>query len=302
MFVPEDVPIGYVSGTVAATDPDGGSLNITLTSPSTDFAVASNGFVSTARVLNFEVTTQFVIFVTATDPAGLFGRGNVTVRVVDANDPPVLLVPSPTTPLGTFNVSEAAPVGTVLAATVRGSDEDEDALVARGFSSRLVYGLSFSAGGPTGCGTAFAIAPGNGQVSVVTAGVLDFETAPVCAGVVTVTDPSGAVASHTLSIAVLDANEPPVFSGCGLQTAPDGPCVTLTVGEGATPGTVVNTGAPIVAVDPDAGSTVTLTLLTASPFTLESSSGLVTLASPLDYEAQRTYTLQVRKGMLWLRM
>lgn len=297
LTVPEDVAPPYTLGTVLVSDPDGDTVTVTSTLVSPRFTIAPNGFVSTSGPLNFEVQTQYVLFITATDPLGLFATGNVTVRVVDANDPPVLLVPSPATPLGTFNVSEGAPAGFALLGIVRASDEDEDALVARGFSSRLQFSLVFPDSGP--CASAFNIGASSGVVTLAVGGRLDFETAPVCLGNVTVVDPSGAAATQALSVAVLDANEPPAFVGCtpplALVTAAN-PCVTFWVAEGTAPGTaaIINAGAAIVAQDPDASAVVTLALVgTGLPVTISPTTGLLTLTTVLDYEAQRLFVLQV---------
>ena len=298
LTVPEDVVPPYTLGTVLVSDPDGDTVVVTSTVASPVFTIAPNGFVSTSGPLNFEAQAQYQLFVTATDPLGLTASSNVTVRVVDANDPPVLLVPVPTTPLGTFNVSEGAAAGFALLAVVRASDEDEDALVARGFTSRLQFSVVFAGGGP--CANAFSIGASSGVVTLAVAGTLDFETSPTCVGSVTVADPSGATATQSLTIAVLDANEPPLFVSCTTPPAlvsAASPCMTFSVTENAIPGATafINVGAPLVAQDPDAGAVVTLALVAgaSAPFLLSPTTGILTLTAPLDYEAQRLFVLQV---------
>ncbi len=60
---------------------------------------------------NFEVQSAYTLRVTVVDPEGLNVTGDVTVRVLDMNDPPILTVSS-------LNVSENLPAGTVVNGSV----------------------------------------------------------------------------------------------------------------------------------------------------------------------------------------
>jgi hypothetical protein len=288
--VSENADVGTVFGAVNAWDEDGDVVSFTLGSASTVFLLSPSGSLSTLEALNFEAVAQYTIVVVAADPGGLSSTANFTIRVVDENDLPVLVV----LPLGTYNVSEGAAPGFVLAASVVAIDDDEAALVARGFSSRLLYSMVLDA---PACASALTMDPATGAIRVSgAAGLLDFETLPVCAGNVSVSD--GSLVTVPISIVVTDVNEGPLFVCAGvapLSTSTSSPCVILSVSEATIPGTAVNPSAPLTAIDPDAGNTVTYSLLTTgTPFLFATaSSAILTVNGSLDFETVRSYVVQV---------
>lgn len=88
---------GAVLGTVTAWDQDGGdTLTLSLTAGMGDPAVFTiNGATGEMRLagdaaLDFETVPSYNVTVRATDEAGAWGEGYVTVTVTDENDPPTL--------------------------------------------------------------------------------------------------------------------------------------------------------------------------------------------------------------------
>jgi hypothetical protein len=151
-------------------------------------------------------------------------------------------------------------------------DQDRDA---------LVYSLR--------AGTPFAINSATGVLTMAS-GSLDFESTPSHAVSVTCTDPSGASATATITINVLDRPEPPVFT----QPCP----VAMVFAEDISAGT--NLGAAITATDPDQGASLSYSIRAVAPaaaaarFKIDSQSAQLALIGRLDWEAgDRTFDLTV---------
>ena len=81
-------------------------------------------------------------------------------------------------------------------------------------------------------------------------------------------------------------NRPPAFA--------DGDATTRTVAENTAAGQDI--GAPLEAVDPDRGDTLTYTLEgeDAASFDIDAATGQLRSKAPLDYETRTTYTLTAR--------
>ena len=116
--------------------------------------------------------------------------------------------------------------------------------------------------------------------------VLDFETQPVLQVSIEVDDPNRGPSpddTATLTINILDVNEPPVVSN-----------YTVTLPEDTAVSTVVQT---ITATDQDLpAQTFTFTIVggnTGAVFGIDSMTGILTVASPLDFETKSSYTLFV---------
>jgi hypothetical protein len=87
-----------------------------------------------------------------------------------------------------------------------------------------------------------------------------------------------------VTITVTDVNETPVLEDTHRIVAE-----TSALGD--------NVGAPLVAIDPDAGDTITYSITggTGSAlFAIGSTSGQITVADDLDYETTTSYTLVVK--------
>ena len=149
--------------------------------------------VKNSTKLNHEVNDQFVFEVTVTDLGGQSDTASVTVNVTDVNENPNVS----DTP---FNgLSEMAPNGTVVG-TVTATDPENDP-------------LTFTR---TSGSAAFAINATTGQVTVANNTLLNFETQPSPTFVVTVSDGKGGSDTATITVNLVDANDPPRVTGGGI--------------------------------------------------------------------------------------
>jgi len=184
----------------------------------------------------------------------------LTINVAAVNDAPVANDTS-------GSVNENAANGTAVA-TVTATDVDGDT-------------LTFAITGGN-VGAAFAINPSTGVVSV--AGPIDFETLSAYSLTVTATD-SGTPAlsdTATVTITVNDVNEAPVAN----DTAG-------AVDENSIIGTAVAT---VTASDVDAGQTLIYAIAAGNvgtAFAINSTSGAITVAGPIDFETLPSYSLTV---------
>ncbi len=253
--VSEDVAIGTKVLTMGTFDPEGAPLSYMITSgdPAKRLAVDGFGVISTAAKLDFETHGGFTLTVDVSD--GVFTvTETVTVNVLDVNEPPVTAPASGT-------VSESAAVGTTV--------------------------TSLSASDPEGGALTYAIVGGdpNGRFAidkwgdVTTADLLDFETVDTYTLTVEVSDGVFTV-TETVSVAVVDENEPPVTSDAAVSLA-----------ESVAVGSAV---ASVAGADPEGGS-LTYSIVGGDPdghFTVDGL-GAVTTADLLDFETTAGYTLQV---------
>ncbi len=195
--VAENSPNGTVIGTVTFTDPDAGQIHsFLILSGNTGGAFvinASTGAITVANssALDFETTSGFSLTVQVTDSGtpAQSGTGVITINLTNVNEAPVV---DP----ATFTVNENSPNGTIVG-TVTFTDQDAG-------QSHTFSILEGNTGG------AFAINPSTGGITV--AGVINFEMTPSFALTVQVTD-SGTPAlsgTATVTIGVIDLNEPPV--------------------------------------------------------------------------------------------
>jgi VCBS repeat-containing protein len=131
---------------------------------------------------------------------------------------------------------------------------------------------------------AFAI-DATGAITVANSAALDFETTPRFDLTVQVTDDGTPPESGTATITVdlTDTGEPPVVDPATFTTPEDGSA-------GASVGTVTFT-------DPDAGQNHTFAITagnTGNAFAIDSGSGEITVAQPLDFETTDSYSLTVQ--------
>ncbi|MFC4992446.1 cadherin domain-containing protein [Rubritalea tangerina] len=255
----ENLSGGQLIATVAASDPDAGSLlgfSITAGNGSGLFAIGANGEVTSTGVLDFESAGQHVLTVTVSDGA-LSDSAQVTVNVTDVNEAPVAndVVGS---------LAENSSAGSVVA-VVGASDPDAGA--------SLTY--SITAGNGSGL---FAI-DGSGAVS--TTDELDYED--VSQHVLTVTVSDGTLSdSAQVTVDVTDVNEDPVLVDS-----------VVNVDENGVAGTAVTT---LSATDPDAGASLSYSITAgneAGLFALDSASGAITSTAELDFETSSQFVLSV---------
>lgn len=166
------------------------------------------------------------------------------------NEPPV-------TEDGAFEVSENAPVETVIG-TLVGTDPNGQNLRFE-FSVEDTFGLR--------------VRPATGEIYVGPDSQLDFESNPSFALPFTVTDPSGAQSSGIVSIDVTDANDRPLVS-----------LEPIEISEATEVGSQVGV---IDVSDEDAGQSISLQIIGGAArefLAVDAETGVVTLTAPVDFE------------------
>ncbi len=208
--------------------------------------------VNDSTILDFETYPVFNLTVRVTDQGRSVvysDTATITINVLDGAESPIILDQ-------TFTVPENSPNGT-SAGFVVATDPDP------------ARTLSYSILGGTGA-TVFQIDPTTGELSVIKSSALDFETNPTYDLIVEVVNdapiPLGSTA--TITVNLLDINEPPVL---GLTGLPDLP-------EHAPDGTSVGT---VTAFDPDAGQVLTYAIIAGNPggdgFAINPATGEITV-------------------------
>jgi len=266
----EHSPNGTSVGTVPATDPDAGdtlTYSIIGGNSAGVFAIDSaTGEISVAdnTALDFETTPTFNLTVWVQDSAGLTDTADMTINLIDGNDPPTAndssFVLAENSPNGT-------PVGTVPASDVNPGDT-------------LTY--TIAAGNTDG---AFTIDGATGEISVADSTALDFETNPTFNLTIQVQDSGGLTDTSDVTIALTDQNEAP--------TAND---ATFSVSEDSENATIVGQAD---ASDTDVGDTLTYSIAggnTGGAFAVDTGTGEITVANDaaLDFDTTPTVTLTIQ--------
>ncbi|ALJ00051.1 hypothetical protein DC20_15040 [Rufibacter tibetensis] len=265
--------------TASATDPEGATITYSLSNNSGGrFAIdASTGVVTVANgsLLNYESAIAHSISVQASD--GHFTSSQTfTIVVTDVNEAPS----TSTDANATANaVPENSANGTLVNITASSADPE---------GAPISYTLTDNAGGR------FAIHASTGVVTVANGALLDFETATSYSITVQASD-GGLTSTQTFTIAVTNDNEGPSVP-IDVNTAAN------TVAENSAGGTLV--GITASSTDPDAGTTLTYSL-SVNPenrFAINSSTGVVSVASGavIDFETTPSLdiTVQVSDGSL----
>ena len=236
------------------------------------FSVVGNTL-RTAAALNFEAQTSYGIRVraTSTSNASLTFEKEFTVSVTDVNEAPT----TPTDANAAANtVAENAATGTTVGLTATATDPDA--------GTTLTYSLTDDAGGR------FAINASTGIVTVANGALLTFETAASHSLTVQVSDGT-LTASQSFSVTVTNVNETP-------RTPTDTNAAANTVAENAATGTSV--GLTAFATDPDPNTTLTYSLTSnaGGRFTINASTGVVTVADGtlLNFEAAASHSITVQ--------
>ncbi len=261
--VPENSPADTMVGAqITFTDSDVGDTGTFSLVPATHpvFRISTEGQVAVkTAALDFEATPTYTLTVRVMDRRGLSASTSLTIAVTNVNEAPVLL------PLPAASVPENSPADTMVGAQITFTDSDV---------------------GDTGT---FSLVPAThpvfrisaeGQVAVKTA-ALDFEATPTYTLTVRVMDRGGLSASTSLTIAVTNVNEAPVLLPAN-----------RSIPENSARGSPI--GAPLTALDPDAGDTCTWTIASGAGGTISmGAGGQLVASSPLDFEATPSYTLTV---------
>ena len=285
--VTEDLPSGsHVGAPIEATDadlPPHGNIRYSLTSgndPRTFALSGETGQLSLVQRLDYETTVSYSLVIVARDSGGqvepawpvLNDTITVVVTVVDHNDN------TPQFGEATYSgtISENAGNGDQVSLDEQISCTDSDSGVNGDVSLTIVDDSPFSV-------------EDSGLVLVSQMELLDFETEQLYILSIACQD-SGSPSLMTtvnLVVTVEDVNEfGPEFNSSNYR---------FSVSESAAVGRSVG---EVFAVDLDAGDagTITYTIITSDvPFDVDPESGVLTLASSLDYETQLTsYVMQVR--------
>ena len=262
--VSEGASNAEVVGTVAAVDPESGTLLFTISSgnESGAFEIGSNsGEISVldSTQLDFATTPQYVLNVDVSDGTSSVS-GIITIDVSDFNYAPTVID-------YTFSVDENVPNGTEVG-TVDATDPDGDALA-----------YSITSGNES---AVFAIDPSSGMISVLDSTQLDFETVAEYILEVSVSDGTNSVMS-TVTIDINDINEAP-------SLAP----YSFAIDENVASGTLVGT---LEATDPEEDN-ILFQIMSGNEsgaFALDPSTGALSVndSSALDYESNTQFVLEV---------
>ena len=192
---------------VAATDDDNGD-SLTYTLGGTDAASfdidPETGQLKTKAQLDHEAKGSYTVIVTAIDSTGVTASATVTITVTNVNEPPYFGVDAANRTVAE-NTAPGDPVGLPVSA------EDDDA------GDTLTYSL---AGADS---ASFGIDSGTGLIKVGTGTRLDFEsgTKTTYEVTVTATDSSHLSTTITVTIEVLNVDEPGVVTLSQLQPQVD---------------------------------------------------------------------------------
>lgn len=282
--VPESTPHGTVlTDDLGATDED---FNQTLTysiiaaSPigsATLFNLdAPTGALALAGQLDFEHRSQYRLTVRVVDngPGQLSTSADVYINVLDVPEAPIVTVPD----VDAVQVPENTAPGTfVVNATAVDSDS------ADRVPGALLLTLEYSDPAEAATGVPpFSIGVTTGVITVADGAVLDFESRSSYDVIVWVTDTSGLTGNVSFTVSVIDLNE---------QVTVESAEVSLK--EDEDPGIVLGV---MRAADPDAGSSIQFSIVDGnfgSAFAIDATTGAVSLAEPLDFEARSSYVLTV---------
>ena len=242
-----------------------------------DFSISNEGVLTFKTSPNYEAPADadgnnvYQVTIKASDGAKT-GNLEVTVTVTDENEPPAFASGTDARTIAE-NTAAGQNIGTPVSAT------DPDA------GETLTYTL----GGTDA--TSFGIVATSGQLQ--TKAVLDHETKPSYEVTLSVRDSKDASGNPdtatddtiAVTITVTNVNEPPEF--------PSTETGTRQVDENTAAGQ--NIGAPFSATDPDAGETLTYSLVgtDAASFDIVATSGQLRTKAALNYEIKSTYTVTV---------
>ncbi|NRA62196.1 MAG: cadherin repeat domain-containing protein, partial [Psychrobium sp.] len=253
------------------------------------FAIDSaTGVVTLANTLDYESAISHDIVVTATSTDGSTTNETFVISVADndtgigggtsgGDNTEVVGAISDINVLGdaaTNLVSENAQVGTAVGITALAVDEGDV----------VTYSLSDDANGM------FSIDGATGVVTLLT--TLDYIVAKTHDITVLATSTDGSTSSETFTINVGEND-----NGSG-DTSPVGNIIDVDlisdpVSENASVGTAIGITAQALDGDPSDSVTYTLSNDADGLFTIDSNSGVITLANPLDYETATSHDISV---------
>ena len=222
--------------------------------------------VANSTALDFETNPSFSLTVQVTDNGSPVrsGTATVTVNLTNVNEAPVV---NP----ATVSIAENTANGTAVT-TATFTDQD----------AGQTHTFAITAGNT---GTAFAIDPSTGVITVLDSTQVNFESTPMFNLTVQVTDNGAPILSGTATVTInlTDVNEAPAPTG------------SFSVAENSANGTIVGT---VAANDPDTGQTETFSITGGSgagAFTINANTGEITVAdsTQLNFEVSSSLTLTV---------
>ncbi|KAK7485090.1 hypothetical protein BaRGS_00023630, partial [Batillaria attramentaria] len=276
--VAEDEPIGFTVKDVGATDGDlsDTALTFSITGGNADnkFTIDSaTGVIQLQGTLDREMVSSYSLTLEVTDPRSPTATTSIDITVSDVNDNDPACTPN----VYVASVAEdTASGGSVVTLTCADVDPSSPTLA-----------FTLLAAGNTG--TAFAVDSSTGEITVAAA--LDYETLTNYNLQVEVSDqgsPTARTVTVPVTVSVTPVNEhDPAFPVGGYPTAVDVP-------EDSAVGHSVFT---VAATDADTGllhGTVRYSIVggdAQGEFSIDTSTGLISVAKPLDREATPSYSL-----------
>lgn len=263
--VAENTAITAPVYTATATDPDA-NTTLSYSLGGTDAAAftinATTGAVSLRAPADFETKSSYSFTVTASD-GSLSSTQTVTLNVTNVNEAPVFSATTRTT-----TVAENVAAGTALFTAGGAVDPDAGATVT--------YSLTGTDA------AAFAVNATTGAVTFVASP--NFEAKSSYSFNLVATDQGGLSTSQANTVAITNVNEAPSFAAATRTAAVD---------ENVAAGTVVL--ASSTATDPDAGAVLTYSLsgTDASLFTINPTTGAVSIVASPDFESKAVYNFNV---------
>ena len=269
--LPENAAGREVGDPVAAADPDSwDTLTYGISGPNPGgFTIdPATGQLRSGPADNYDFEdagkNSYQVTVTVSD-GRLTDSVTVTITVADVNELPVF-GEGPAAARQLDENTGGDPLGAPLIAA------DPDA------GDTLTYGIS----GPNPGG--FTIDPGTGQLRSGPSANYNHEDTPSYQVTVKVSDGQGLGDSVAVTITVADVNEPPVFG--------EGPAAARQLDENTGGGPL---GAPLTAIDPDAGDTLTYRISGPNPggFTIGASTGQLRSGPSANYNHEDTPSYRV---------
>ncbi len=227
----------------------------------------TTGVVTVDGVIDREAAADYTIEVTATSTDGSTSTQSYTIAIGDQDEFDVTAVTD--SDAGADTLAENASVGTTVGVVASASDADA--------TDSVSYSVDDNR---------FTVDP-DGTVRVASGASFDHETEASIDITVTATSDDGSTSNETFTLAVTDVNE----SGVGAISDTDANADSVM--ENAANGTVV--GVTAFASDGDGTDSVTYSLSddAGGRFTIDGSTGVVTVDGVIDREAAADYTIEV---------
>jgi hypothetical protein len=263
-------------GNVAAGDPDMSDVlafSIDSGDPDGLFAIdEESGEITVIGSLDHEAGAERLLAIKATDPSGLEGTASATITVTDLNEPPVMADAS-------FSIGENAPSGATLG-TITALDTDNGEVLSYAITAQSPAEGNGRVEGALE--PKFEIEEANGRISVLEGAILDFEAIPAWILTVRAIDSGGLNDEATVTIDLIDRNDPPTVEN-----------TAFVLPENAVAGTLVGT---VTGIDPDASDSLSYAIDSGDPdnlFSISPENGDIVVISNLDHETGPSHLLTV---------